>query len=346
VVLLTRRSPDRAIPATDQPDDGPVARGAGSVEPMRLHVLYRSYGGENKKGRPPYYSKRLSLVSLLRAHQRTSDVGLLFANDGPIDAELLEMMQQSGGQVLDAVKPGMRPSYRFALKYAINSEWADEDVVYLVEDDYLHVPEALTRLDQAIREMPEVSYFLTYGSTWSHPLESTERLAEIQPKGWRPGVSTTVDGQIWRPAFAATSTYAVRVGALRQDYGIILQGHLPYRNHYLDLQMGLVWQGYEPYKWSDIGREAVGLAAGGVREKVRGIGEAPFKLAYNLRSHRRPDRRRLLYVAEPNLATHLETEFLAPARDWGALASETQQWFDDGGLGAWGDELIEEPATA
>jgi hypothetical protein len=212
------------------------------------------------------------------------------------------------------------------------SDWADEDLVYVVEDDYLHVPEALERLDRAMRALPEVSYLLTYGSTPTHPVGTAEHYAEIRPAGWRPGVPTEVDGQTWRPALAPTSTFAVRVGALRQDYGIFLQSHLPYRHHYLDLQAGLVWQGYEPYRWSDVAREAVGLSGGGVPARVRGIAMAPLKAAFNLRAHRRADRRRLVYVAEPNLATHLETPFLSPGRDWELLARETQKWSDDGGL--------------
>ena len=44
---------------------------------------------------------------------------------------------------------------------------------------------------------------------------------------------------------------------------------------------GLVWQGYEPYRWSDIAREAVGLAGGGLPARVRGIVMAPLKAAFN-----------------------------------------------------------------
>ena len=299
---------------------------------MRLHVLYRSYGGENAKGRPPYYDKRLSLVSFLRSAGEVPDVDVTFVNDGPIPADRLELMQASGARVLPIDAGGVRRSYRAALRYAIDSDWADDDVVYLLEDDYLHVPDGIERLDRAMRAMPEVSYLLTYGSTWTHPVVPVEELEDTRPVGWRPGVATQVDGQTWRPTFAPTSTYAVRVGALRQDYRIVLQGHLPYRKHYLDLQMGLVWQGYEPYKWPAVAREAVGLTPGGLREKVRGIAEAPFKVAFNLRSHRRPGRRRLLYVAEPNLAVHMESAHISPGRDWASIARDTRQWSDEGGL--------------
>ena len=125
---------------------------------------------------------------------------------------------------------------------------------------------------------------------------------------------------------------------MRKDYSIILQSHLPYRHHYLDHATGLVWQGYEPYRWRAIAREAAFLTRGDWRTKVRAAGESPFKVAFNLRAHRRQDNRRFLYVAAPNVATHLESEFLAPGRNWAALiADETQRWFDDGGLAGPGE---------
>ncbi len=293
---------------------------------MRLHVLYRSYGGENAKGRPHFYDKRSSLVSLLRAASAAPGVDVTFVNNGPIPADRLELMQASGGRIVPVDVPKMRQSYRFALRFAMDSAWPDEDVVYLLEDDYLHTPGALATLDAAVRAMPEVSYFLTYGSTRTHPVDSVERHAASYPPRWRPGISTVVEGQRWVPGLSATSTYAVRLGALREDYSIILQSHLPYRHHYLDHATGLVWQGYEPYRWRDIAREAVGLAGQDARQRVRQIGEAPFKVAFNLRAHRRNDRRRHLYVSEPNLATHLESAYLAPGRDWAAVAAGTEEW--------------------
>lgn len=301
---------------------------------MRLHVLYRSFGGENQKGRPSYYSKRLSLISFLRSVQGVPGLDVTFVNNGPVPADRLVLMQRSGARVLQIEAPTSRVSFRYALKRAIASDWADDDVVYFVEDDYLHAPDALARLDAAVRALPEVSYFLTYGATRTSPLGSLEHYEECTPKNWQPREDRVVDGQLWRPALAPTSTYAARVGAVRQDYGIFLQSHLPYRNHYLDLQGGLVTQGYEPYRWDRLAREVVGLVPGGVKARVRAIGEAPFKVAFNLRAHRRPGRRRLMFVAEPNLATHLETEFISPGRDWETVAKDAQRFFDDGGLRA------------
>ena len=55
-----------------------------------LHVVYRSYGGENAKGRPPYYSKLLALTSMVRAAELAGEhVHLVFLNDGTIPADRL-----------------------------------------------------------------------------------------------------------------------------------------------------------------------------------------------------------------------------------------------------------------
>jgi hypothetical protein len=299
---------------------------------MRLHVLYRSHAGENDKLRPPYYSKRLALISFLRALGEAPGSDVAFVNNGPVPADRLELMQRTGSPVLQIDAANSRASFRYAQRYAIESDWADDDVVFFCEDDYLHTPEVLAALDKAARALPEVAYFLPYGSTRDHPLGSLEHFEECTPKGWQDGTATDVDGQPWRPALAPTSTFAARVGALRQDYGIFVQSHLPYRNHYLDLQGGLVTQGYEPYRWADIAREALGRVPGGAGAKVRAVGEAPFKAAFNLRAHRRTARRRLMRVAEPNLSTHLETEFLSPGRNWETVAEEAQHWFDNGGF--------------
>jgi hypothetical protein len=308
---------------------------ADSVGGMPIHVLYRSYGGENTKDRPSFYDKRRSLASFLRAVAQAPDVDVTFMNNDVTDERLLELMRASGGRIVNFSASSMRPSYRFTSRFAMDSEWPDDDFIFMVEDDYLHLPHSVTAVCRAIEAMPEVDYFFPYGSTDTHPAEGTveEYLAEYPPD-WRPQISTQVDGQWWRPGLSGTSTHAVRLGAMRKDYGIILQAHLPYRHMFLDHAAGLVWQGYKPYRWRDIAREALFGAEGGWSRKLRVAAETPFKIAFNLRSHRRPENRRLLYVAEPNLITHVEEGCIAPGHDWVRLAEETDAWLAEGGVEA------------
>ena len=48
---------------------------------LKLHVVYRLYGGENRKGRPPYYSKRTCLASVLHAAEY-ADANVVVLADG------------------------------------------------------------------------------------------------------------------------------------------------------------------------------------------------------------------------------------------------------------------------
>jgi hypothetical protein len=294
---------------------------------MTVHVLYRSYGGENMKGRPSYYGKRSSLASLVRSVEEAGpDVDVTFLNNGAIPDDRVALMGGPRSRIVDFDAPTLRQSYRFALRTAIDSDWPDEDVVYLVEDDYLHLPGAIGALVAAVRAMPEVSYFLTYGSSRQHATRSAELHEKAYPPRWRPAISTQVEGQTWCPGLSGTSTFAVRLGALRKDHSIILQSYLPYRHQYRDHATGLVWQGYEPYRWGAIARDALLGGAGDLRAKLVAVADAPFKAAFNLRAHRRHHNRRFLYVATPNLATHMESARLAPGRDWAQVAHDVDAW--------------------
>ena len=50
-----------------------------------LHIIYRSYGGENLKNRPDFYSKLVCLYSFIDSVLMIDEeVKLIFMNDGPI----------------------------------------------------------------------------------------------------------------------------------------------------------------------------------------------------------------------------------------------------------------------
>jgi hypothetical protein len=108
-----------------------------------LHIISRSYAGENKKGRPDYYSKRLSLISLIQAFQqlKPGTAELIFINDGPIPEDRLTLMKASG-EVLMRSKLGMRGSLQAILELPTLRPWPEDDLVWFAEDDYLYQPNA------------------------------------------------------------------------------------------------------------------------------------------------------------------------------------------------------------
>ena len=66
---------------------------------MGLKVVLRSYGGDNDKGRPEFYSKDLVVASFVRAARAASeveDIEVFFVNDGPIPRLRLNFMERCG----------------------------------------------------------------------------------------------------------------------------------------------------------------------------------------------------------------------------------------------------------
>lgn len=289
---------------------------------MKLRIIYRSYGGENMKNRPAYYRKTLALQSLLRARESV-DADIVFLNDGPIPEDRLEVMRDVG-EVVTLPGVGMRRSYVEGLRLPARRGWPDDDLVWFSEDDYLYVPEAFVRLREAAVQL-SADYFALYGGTAEYPVGPDGSAAWI-PRDWAPASPTTIDGQQWERILSTTSTFGVRARALRQDLSIFLQGLLPHRKMLRDHDTCVVYQGHQPHEWLQLGLDLVGRSTGTPRERARQAFFAPFKAALNVRAHRRPANRRILLAASPNLATHLETEWLSPGRDWERVARETAAW--------------------
>ncbi|MGY2078787.1 hypothetical protein [Modestobacter sp. SYSU DS0657] len=297
---------------------------------MALRVIYRSHGGENRKDRPEFYGKLLGLVSFIRAAGEL-DVEVVYLNDGPIPDDRLRLMQATG-EIVELPGLGMRGSYRAALAQATSGRWAPEDLVWFSEDDYLYLPSALRDLSAAAERIPEAEYFALYASTPSRPAKRDDEPDLRDPSGWRNQAPWTVGDQHWSRIQSTTSSFGARVGALTEDLGVFRFCMVPHRNMLRDHDTCLVLQGFAPHSYTEQARALIGLSPGGPRERVRSAALAPFLLATNLRSHRRPTRRRLFVAADPNLATHMEVGLLSPGRNWAELASDTRSWGVEQGM--------------
>lgn len=296
-----------------------------------LHAVYRSYGGDNNKSRPAWFSKQLAAGSFARAAQHAG-IAPIWLNDGPLPSAWVGMQHRYGTvlPVLDGPK-GMRHSYVSALRLAIESDWPDEDVVYFCEDDYLHTPDALSVLAGAASEMPDVAYFALYASAPGFPAELEWPGGYRYPTDWKVAPPRTASGHQWVNVASTTSTFAARVGALRADYRMFRLCMFPFRRMFLDHETCLLYQGHRPYR----GREFItGLTPvpPGLLEAVKAVALTPTRFVINAASRRNADDPHHLYAVVPNLGCHMELGVMAPGRDWEALAHETAHWADAEGI--------------
>ncbi|HEY2736693.1 MAG TPA: hypothetical protein VGI70_21985 [Polyangiales bacterium] len=297
-----------------------------------LHIVYRSYGGENRKSRPPWYSKLLALGSLLRAKDRlSSPVEILYLNDGPIPPDRLRVMERTG-EVIARAKLGNAGSLRLAYALPRTRSWADHDLVWYAEDDYLYRPDALSGYLAAAAVWPEASYFSMYASFgWrgsGPPVTAGTAIHRDTwvPSEWRDSEPRSVEGHPWRRALSTTSTFGGRAGAIAQDETLLNVAMMAGRA--FDATTCLLLQGHRPF--------TLRLIAEPVRESLRwksfAISAARIAVDAWQLTHRGP--KRLLVASEPSLCTHLELPYLALGSDWDALAHACERWSLEAGFTA------------
>ena len=270
---------------------------------MRLHVVYRSAPVENRAQRPAYYSKDACLGSFIGT-LTTPGLPLgdvIFVNDGVIEGQRRAAMEKHG-TVLELPCIGNGPSYRAVLSMPDWRGWDDDDLVYLVEDDYLHAPEALRLLVQAARELTRAAFF----STYRHP-NFIETRTHIRYRRRTSASAASVAGVRWEACWGTTLTYAARVHRLRLVHGIhVLAARQQHPN---DIALWKATQRVLPYRLLSLF-----------------VAESTLKDQDVLRSAvrelvtRRARKQGLLMFPTPTLATHVHEPYLAEGPEWHQLA--------------------------
>jgi hypothetical protein len=289
---------------------------------MNLHVIYRSVGAENAKPRPPCYAKLTSLYSFLRAREACPAPGeLLFLNDGPIPPAQLATMR-SVGEIVPIDGLELHLSYWKAIDLALARGWADDDIVYLGEDDYLYRREVFTGIRDAADRLPANSYLAPY-ATIGHDMPNGASLCAGLRRPCLPSAPlTAAGGAIWHRALSPTSSFAVRVGALRADRALHLIA--PRTSGAWDHAVALAYQGRLPFAPHAFVEP---LRASGTRFSRR-VKTLIWRLALSAGAVAARRREHLLAAPRPALATHMETAMLSPGTDWAAEDEAALLWGD------------------
>jgi hypothetical protein len=301
-----------------------MGRGAQLLAASRLHVVYRAYGGENAKGRPPYYSKVLALASLVRTVEEAGEpVEVVFVNDGPVPRDWLSLMR-SVGEVVQLSGVGLKRCYLTALSVPRRRRWDGGDLVWFSEDDYLYLPSAFAGLLQAADQCPEYDYFALYSLIGRRPpYDGDLPQVIVVPDQWRDSQPVLVDGHPWRRALSSSATFGARVAALGQHRYVVPLCLVS--ASMWDHTTNLVCQGFRPFSGGTV-VEFLMPGAGGMRRRGKLALAAPVRMALNLAAARQRRIGRLMLAPDPPLATHLESSFLARGRDWAEVARDTVAW--------------------
>jgi hypothetical protein len=272
---------------------------------MRLHVVYRSALVENNAPRPPYYSKDACLGSFLST-LKTPGLPLgdvLFVNDDVIRGARGKAME-AHGEILELPKVGNAASYRAVLSLPDWRGWSDDDLVYFVEDDYLHVREALPRLLEAADHLGQAAFFTLY----RHP-DYFVRSEHLRYRRRTSARATTVGDTRWEPCWGTPLTFAARVSRFRAVAGI--HALAARGKHPNDIAM---WKATQRVGWHRL----IHLYA--TQSRLTDL-EAVASGAVELVT-RRSRKLNLLMFPTPTLATHVHEPFIAEGRQWEQLSAE------------------------
>jgi hypothetical protein len=243
---------------------------------------------------------------------------VVYLNNGPIPEDRLCVMQRTG-EVIQCSVPGNVDSFRLQLALPVERAWPDEDLVWLSEDDYFYLPTALSNLAAAAAELTDADYFALYASIGGRsPEGGTLPDYAPLPGDWVGSESVRVQDKTWQRGLSTTATFGGRVRALRDDRwlfeGAMLTG-TPW-----DHTMCLLYQGFQPFPWSDLKRRVRAASPSGpkklARESAIALIRAGANLAQQLRCRVLGAKTRTLMAADPALITHMESGYLAAGTDW------------------------------
>jgi hypothetical protein len=181
-----------------------------------LHAVYRSTAKVNTKPRPAGFSKLRSLESFLAAWPQAGDGDVIFLNDGPVPDEQRTRMEAAGTVTVRPAHDAM-DAYWSALELALARPWAEDDLVYFGEDDYVYMPHTFTALERAAEQLPHVDHFAPY-ATIGHTMPNGEPLhLGLKRPRIHPRRLAEIDDVSWHHATSHTVSFAIRVRALRAD---------------------------------------------------------------------------------------------------------------------------------
>jgi hypothetical protein len=299
-----------------------------------LHLIYRAYGGENKKGRPPFYSKLLAVASLARALRQLEpgSAEAIFICDGPMPADRLAVMQ-SAGEVLRRSNLGLKGSLQTSLALPVDRKWPATDLVWFAEDDYLYQPHAFQNLLAAAAALPQADYLALYAQIGHMPPSGALANQGWVPQGWQGSEPVLVQGHPWRRALTTTSTFGARVKPLLEDRRMM---HVAmHSGGAWDHTTYLMLQGYRPYMARQLLQQLA--EPGDPKLRLKRAALAAYRVwvnGYQTGRNLTGFRPRTMMAADPALITHMETRDIALGTDWPAVAQQTLDWLAEQGVQA------------
>ena len=267
---------------------------------MALYYLYRISDKGNTAGKLPHATKLHCFKNFI---EHFGMQNLLVFADNCLN-ETLKGMKDLGAEVTVLDNLGNAGSFQYILDYAINN-LKEDDQVYLIEDDYLHLPNSRQILLEGLQIADYVTLYDHSDKYVSFKVDGNNHY--IEDNGEETKVLLTPSSH-WKVTNSTTMTFAAKVKTLKEDYAVW---------SFFKTQDYLAFQklaGYPLKLEKDIKV---------IKNKIRYLPLKGFKkFKESIRVARRhfnykyhPNKRKLI-VCIPGKSTHVQIDHLSPLTNW------------------------------
>jgi len=252
-----------------------------------MKVFYRISDKGNPKEKLPSADKFHCLQNAI-SEFGAANIFVIADNCKPETITFIE----SKGLAYEQTSLGNSASFRYMVEKIISS-LSDDESVYLLEDDYIHLPGAALLLSEGLS-------LADYITLYDHPDKYRLALDGGNPFNFtrlHPATVFVTAHSHWATVNSTTMTFATRVKTLREDYP--------------------VWKKYTTSRNPKDFRAFLELGQKNPSDALafllRGKRNQAFQIFKNWITRKKT---RNVLCSIPACATHAETAFLAPVVDW------------------------------
>ncbi|HVX92814.1 MAG TPA: glycosyltransferase [Candidatus Dojkabacteria bacterium] len=161
--------------------------------------------------RPEGFNKLMCLKNFLHSLSKVKDYKFTLVFDGEIDNEF-ELLAKKHGDIDIVNRIGNSGSCWYTFEKAIK-ENQDEDIIYFVEDDYIHTEDALVKLVEAFEKIEDADYITLF----DHPVRYIDEYHYgLDIPHYNQEIFITSNHH-WRTQESTCMTFATKVKTLKED---------------------------------------------------------------------------------------------------------------------------------
>ena len=161
---------------------------------MKIHIYYRHASANSmSSNRPEWFSYESCFQNLLQSIEGRDDVNLTLAIDGDISNDFTEKYKQHFSLFQTNYQSSLH-SYRALLQYISNQSIEPGDLIYFLENDYLHVPNWVDKVIELYNTYNGLDYVSLYDHNDKYFLPDYDslvsKLITTKTHHWRTTPST------------------------------------------------------------------------------------------------------------------------------------------------------------